>query len=59
VAEVLEHVWPLVEAGRVTPVIDRVLPMGDAAVAHRVIEAGARGRESPARNLGTVTTRLS
>ena len=41
VAEVREHVWPLVEAGKVTPVIDRVLPMKDAAAAHRVIEAGA------------------
>ena len=40
VAGVLEHVWPLVEAGKVTPVIDRVLPMSDAAAAHRVIEAG-------------------
>ncbi len=41
VAEVREHVWPLVEAGKVTPVIDRVLSMKDAAAAHRVIEAGA------------------
>ncbi len=40
VAEVREHVWPLVEAGKVKPVIDRVLPMKDAAAAHRVIEAG-------------------
>jgi putative PIG3 family NAD(P)H quinone oxidoreductase len=41
VAEVGEHVWPLIEAGKVRPVIDRVLPMKEAAAAHRVVEAGA------------------
>jgi putative PIG3 family NAD(P)H quinone oxidoreductase len=40
VAGVREHVWPLVEAGKVRPVIDRMLPMKDAAAAHQVIEAG-------------------
>jgi putative PIG3 family NAD(P)H quinone oxidoreductase len=37
VAEVRDHVWPLIEAGRIQPVIDRVLAMQDAAEAHRVI----------------------
>ncbi len=41
VAGVRAQVWPLVEAGRVTPVIDRVVPMRDAADAHRAVEAGA------------------
>jgi putative PIG3 family NAD(P)H quinone oxidoreductase len=41
VAEVREHVWPVIEAGIVQPVIDRVLPVQDAAGAHRVLEASA------------------
>jgi len=40
VAAVREHVWPLIESGDVKPVIDRVLPMSEAAEAHRVVEAG-------------------
>ncbi|WP_221348396.1 NAD(P)H-quinone oxidoreductase [Streptomyces beigongshangae] len=38
VAAVREHVWPLVAAGRVRPVVDRELPMSEAATAHRVLE---------------------
>jgi putative PIG3 family NAD(P)H quinone oxidoreductase len=40
VAAVRERVWPLVESGAVRPVVDRVIPMRDAADAHRVVEAG-------------------
>ncbi|MBD0841134.1 NAD(P)H-quinone oxidoreductase [Streptomyces sp. TRM68416] len=38
VAAVREHVWPLAEAGHVRPVVDRELPMPEAAAAHRVVE---------------------
>ena len=39
-AAVVEQVWPLVAAGAVRPVVDRVLPLADAAEGHRVLEAG-------------------
>lgn len=38
VAAVREHVWPLLDAGHVRPVVDREVPMSDAATAHRVVE---------------------
>ncbi len=34
------HVWPWIAAGLLRPVVDRVLPMSDAAAAHRALEAG-------------------
>ncbi|RVU27332.1 NAD(P)H-quinone oxidoreductase [Streptomyces antnestii] len=40
VAAVREHVWPLIATGRVRPIVDRKLPMSDAAQAHRVVEEG-------------------
>lgn len=38
VAAVREHVWPLVAAGHVRPVVDREVPMSDAPEAHQVLE---------------------
>ncbi|MHA5049612.1 NAD(P)H-quinone oxidoreductase [Streptomyces sp. SD15] len=38
VAAVREHVWPLIDSGHVRPIVDRVLPMSDAATAHRLLE---------------------
>lgn len=39
-AEVERHVWPWIAAGIVRPVIGRVMPLTDAADAHRALEAG-------------------
>jgi putative PIG3 family NAD(P)H quinone oxidoreductase len=41
VAAVRAQVWPLISSGQVSPVIDRVLPLADAAAAHRVLEEGS------------------
>jgi putative PIG3 family NAD(P)H quinone oxidoreductase len=38
VASVRDHVWPLIESGAVRPIIDRTVPMPDAASAHRILE---------------------
>ncbi|HEY2204289.1 MAG TPA: NAD(P)H-quinone oxidoreductase [Pseudonocardia sp.] len=40
VAAVTSGLWPLVEAGRVKPVVHAELPMDQAADAHRMLEAG-------------------
>jgi putative PIG3 family NAD(P)H quinone oxidoreductase len=42
VAAVREHVWPLIAAGRVVPVVDRVLPLAEAPQAHVLMESGAQ-----------------
>jgi putative PIG3 family NAD(P)H quinone oxidoreductase len=41
VASVLANAWPLVEAGQVVPVIDRRMPLADAARAHERMQSSA------------------
>ncbi|HET6288508.1 MAG TPA: NAD(P)H-quinone oxidoreductase [Amycolatopsis sp.] len=40
VADVRERLWPLVEQGSVKPIVGQVLPMAEAASAHRALEEG-------------------
>ncbi|MFE0776655.1 NAD(P)H-quinone oxidoreductase [Streptomyces sp. NPDC058861] len=40
VARVRENVWPMIESGAVKPIVDRTLPMAEAAEGHRLMEAG-------------------
>jgi NADPH2:quinone reductase len=40
-AELRRQVWPLLDAGRVAPVIHAVFPLEQAAEAHRVMESSA------------------
>jgi len=39
-AELAAEVWPLLDAGRIAPVIDSTYPLADAAEAHRRMESG-------------------
>ena len=44
-AEVRAEVWPLLESGRVRPIMHHLLPLAEAAAAHSVLEAGGhRGK---------------
>jgi NADPH:quinone reductase-like Zn-dependent oxidoreductase len=38
-ASLYEHAWPLIEAGKVKPVIHSMFPLEDAAKAHRLMES--------------------
>jgi NADPH2:quinone reductase len=40
-AALRQHVWPLLESGKVSPVIHATFPLRNAAEAHRVMESGA------------------
>ena len=39
--ELEQHVWPLLAAGTVAPIVQAVLPLTQAADAHRLLESGA------------------
>lgn len=38
--ELHRHLWPMLESGRVKPVIDRIFPFEEAREAHRYLESG-------------------
>jgi putative PIG3 family NAD(P)H quinone oxidoreductase len=38
--ELEQHVWPLLSSGIVAPIIDRTVPLENAAEAHRLLESG-------------------
>ncbi|GAB2466912.1 putative PIG3 family NAD(P)H quinone oxidoreductase [Conyzicola lurida] len=40
VRAVRDSVWPLIEAGRIAPVVDDLIPMDRAVEAHRLLESG-------------------
>ncbi|MEV7149141.1 NAD(P)H-quinone oxidoreductase [Streptomyces sp. NPDC093084] len=40
IADVRKHVWPMIENGAVRLLIDRTVPMAEAAEAHRLMETG-------------------
>jgi putative PIG3 family NAD(P)H quinone oxidoreductase len=40
VAAARQHIWPLISAGAISPVIERTLPMAEAAEAHRLLDEG-------------------
>ncbi|WP_329384799.1 NAD(P)H-quinone oxidoreductase [Streptomyces sp. NBC_01716] len=40
IAAVREHVWPLIGAGQVRPIVDRTFPLSEAAKAHYALESG-------------------
>jgi NADPH:quinone reductase-like Zn-dependent oxidoreductase len=40
-AELRAQVWPLIEAGRVRPLIHRTFPLAEAAAAHALMESSA------------------
>ncbi|WP_418275666.1 NAD(P)H-quinone oxidoreductase [Isoptericola jiangsuensis] len=40
VSDVVEHVWPMIEAGQVRPVVHARVPFADAETAHTLMESG-------------------
>ena len=48
VAAVREHVWPLIESGRVRPIVHGTYPLAAAADAHRELEASWPHRQGAA-----------
>ena len=40
-AEVEKHVWPLLAAGKLRPLIYKTFPLAEAAAAHQLMESSA------------------
>jgi NADPH2:quinone reductase len=40
-SDLRQHVWPLLEAGTVKPIVHTTFPLRDAAGAHRLMESSA------------------
>ena len=40
-AQLLQHVWPLLERGTIRPIVDKVFPLSQAAEAHAYMESSA------------------
>jgi putative PIG3 family NAD(P)H quinone oxidoreductase len=50
-AMLVEKVWPMIDSGRIAPVVDRVFPLQQAADAHRALESG--------RTIGKIVLRVA
>lgn len=37
-ADVVDHVWPMIEIGRIRPIVDSIMPISDVAAAHQRME---------------------
>ncbi|SNS60054.1 NAD(P)H-quinone oxidoreductase [Rhodococcoides kyotonense] len=44
VADMTERLWPMIEEGRVAPIVHAELPIADAAEGHRLLDADAIGK---------------
>jgi NADPH:quinone reductase-like Zn-dependent oxidoreductase len=44
IADVVVHLWPLIESGGVRPIVHETVPMERAADAHRIMESGPFGK---------------
>ena len=42
IAEVVGHVWPLIEAKKVRPIVYRTLPLADVRQAHEILEQSSQ-----------------
>ena len=41
VADTVEHVWPLIESGKIAPNVTKTFPLAQASAAHDYLDSGA------------------